>query len=568
MARNILDRNRFVIIAGRAGVGKTTLAQMLLLESIADGFELVVASEDARDALALWSPDPSKRQIFYYDDFLGQSTTGDKLNKNEDDRLQHLISGVSEAKNRRLILTTRSYVLEQAKQKYERLARMNLDIHKHVVKLEDYTSVNKAEILYNHIYFSDLPEDVKSSIRKDRCYMRIVHHTNYTPRLIDDISNRAVAERVSASEFPDYFISILNDPESLWQHVFDNAISREARLLLYFLASLPTTTTIQALHQAFNVAAGSESPRFNYALKEIDGDFVRIGYSDGRSVIAFANPSVRDFVLQRLLASETVAVMALDNAVFFDQVMLLLSHSKSPVSKVSFQKKAIARAMIRTFYSDRCSADNVTWIRDRTPSSYAFDRLLPLMRIGEYDEDERRWVDDAIETVCQKWEQSGAPADSHAISLVQRVLTFDEKRGYQMALAVKNQIQTSQMENIDEAEFVMDFASRFSLFSDEEFEELVTQFGEIAEAEVEAILRENHHDDVSAMHAHLSKIADDYGYEIPEHWTQQIEEHIANLEDEDRDMYGMGGGGRFEWKRLEPDGDRAIHDLFDTLDSD
>lgn len=70
-ANQILSDHQVVIISGVPGIGKTTLAEMLLYAHLDDGYEPVVIQRDISEGKKLFRED--SKQIFYYDDFLGQT---------------------------------------------------------------------------------------------------------------------------------------------------------------------------------------------------------------------------------------------------------------------------------------------------------------------------------------------------------------------------------------------------------------------------------------------------------------------------------------------------------------
>ena len=69
------------------------------------------------------------------------------------------------------ILTTREYILNIAKRRYEVFAHPPVDLTMCVINLSDYTRPIRAKILYNHIYFSDLPKEYKLALLEDRGYL-------------------------------------------------------------------------------------------------------------------------------------------------------------------------------------------------------------------------------------------------------------------------------------------------------------------------------------------------------------------------------------------------------------
>ena len=114
-AHKILEKENCVVISGAPGVGKTTLAEMLIWEFVIKGYEFVNISENIREAFSLYSLDPNRKQIFYYDDFLGTTN----LTKNEDSSLILFISKINKSQNKKMILTTREYILQQKRILYK-----------------------------------------------------------------------------------------------------------------------------------------------------------------------------------------------------------------------------------------------------------------------------------------------------------------------------------------------------------------------------------------------------------------------------------------------------------------
>jgi hypothetical protein len=99
-----------------------------------------------------------------YDDFLGQIFLKDRseyLGRNQDAALVDFIEMVQQSPSAKFILTTREHILRSALQVSERLAQSVLLQHRCVLELRDYSYGDKARILYNHLYFSDLPQEIQ-----------------------------------------------------------------------------------------------------------------------------------------------------------------------------------------------------------------------------------------------------------------------------------------------------------------------------------------------------------------------------------------------------------------------
>jgi hypothetical protein len=194
-ARVLLDSEHCCVISGPAGVGKTTLAEMLALEYLAAEFELVEVSADIEEAMSVWRR--GNKQIFLYDDFLGRTNLLPALGKNEDQRLLNFIRGIKDADNKRFILTTREYILRAARQRYDNLQDDLIDMARLTLDMSSYSRLERAEILYNHLYFNEhvTRQDLETLV-ENRSYMNIIDHSQFNPRLIESAIRLATKAHV------------------------------------------------------------------------------------------------------------------------------------------------------------------------------------------------------------------------------------------------------------------------------------------------------------------------------------------------------------------------------------
>jgi hypothetical protein len=329
-ATQILEEHNFCVIAGIPGIGKTILAEMLVLHYSRAGYEVVKVSEDIADAWKLVQP--HTRRVFYYDDFLGQASFSEKLNKNEDQRIIDFVHTVRKSTGVKLILTTREYILQQAYQQYEKLDREGFKAEKCIIDLAKYTRMNRAKILFNHVYFSALPSKYRKHMLKDNMYLSIIDHPNYSPRIVQLLTDHSRLHDVPPSEYMALFIKSIDNPLAIWEHAFANHLSQAARNLLLVLISMPYQTFVsdaESSYQAFNLAyskhfASTIGPHdFRSALKELEGDFLEYDREGENILVRYQNPSVKDFVKQYLAGAKTEMSLLIDAVVFFEQMSSL-----------------------------------------------------------------------------------------------------------------------------------------------------------------------------------------------------------------------------------------------------
>ena len=325
-----LQKKNVCILSGNPGNGKTTLAELLICELVNAGFQLVVVSGNTQEAIKAMSESNAK-QVFYYDDFLGQFGT-EGLDKNEEKLLLQLISSIARNRNRKFILTTREHVFQQSKIRYEKLANSEIDIYRFVVDCRDMSEFEKAKILANHLFFNDVPQEHIVEVARNRFYRFLIRHRNYNPRIVDWVTRSKSIQEGSAREFPNKFLAHLENPEKVWKHAFEGEISQASRDLLFVLASCGASLTddltiaFDSFHAVrstkYNVP--SKSTDFRDALYELDGSFVSIG-TGAKNTVSFENPSILDFVATELKERRSEAFELLESAIYFEQVKRIAS---------------------------------------------------------------------------------------------------------------------------------------------------------------------------------------------------------------------------------------------------
>lgn len=157
-SREIIESEGSVVISGPPGIGKSTLANMLLIQHVDEGWTPMIVT-DPKDAMRAVNKD--ERQIMYFDDFLGShKLTNDRLG-NSEAPITSLLERASKDENFRFILTSRDYILSDAGQSSDRLSDEVLRQKKYLLQLPEYSKIQKAKILYNHIFFSDMSKKHK-----------------------------------------------------------------------------------------------------------------------------------------------------------------------------------------------------------------------------------------------------------------------------------------------------------------------------------------------------------------------------------------------------------------------
>ncbi|QKG65766.1 restriction endonuclease [Pseudomonas sp. B14-6] len=319
-AEAILESRGALIIAGEPGVGKTTLARVLTWLHLDQGWRVFVV-DDLKEAMEVCTPD--EKRLIFLDDFLGQiSLTNDTI-RNVDQRLPIFLDRVRSNKNLRFVLTTRRYLLSQAQQQSARLASEKVIASELILNVGTYTRSIRAQIVYNHIYFSDLSKEEKHSLLSEDFYLRMIDHPNFSPRLIDLLTT---ADYLALQNLPvnDVVLRVLDNPAELWETPYRSHLTEDSRTVMLSLFFSGLWVSTENLFQSFKrivIVMGGSTPestiiaRFRLALKLLEGSIT----SHWDEYVHFSNPGVQDF-LSNVIVEDQLLPLVVQASGTFDEL--------------------------------------------------------------------------------------------------------------------------------------------------------------------------------------------------------------------------------------------------------
>lgn len=299
-----LESTGVVIITGPAGIGKTTLAGQLILQYVADGFELSVISDDIREAEGVFDMD--SKQIFYFDDFLGRNYL-EALSGHEGAKIVGFIRRVVKNPKKRFVLTSRTTILNQGKILNDVFHNSNVDRNEFEITLESLTKIDKAHILYNHIWHSEIDGEYVEQLYSHKRYRAIIEHRNFNPRLIRFITDAQRLEDVSSESYWSHITGSLDDPSQVWDHPFQAQLDDCGRALILLVAMSGRLITEHELSEAFarylaspGAASLTGKKDFLLNIRHLSGSMLtRFVIGESQPFVRLFNPSLGDYVLNR-----------------------------------------------------------------------------------------------------------------------------------------------------------------------------------------------------------------------------------------------------------------------------
>jgi hypothetical protein len=581
-AIGILKKNNYVIISGIPGIGKTTLSRMLVYRLLAEDFEdFVYVSDSVNDAYSYY--EDGKKQVFFFDDFLGKNFLETGLAVNEDSKLLKFIERIKKSKNKIFILATREYILKQAKNSFELLDDPSLDLAKCTLDLSKYTRKIKALILYNHLFFADVPMAHLKNLIDTKTYLKLVEHKSYNPRIIETFVKSQFWEDTEPEDFSKKLLSFFENPTSVWEHAFENTIYKGSQIVLLVLSTLGTPVLLEDLKIAINAFITANNTKYNLTIdsieyrriiKELENTFIKTRMdSYGKIAVEFQNPSIQDFLIKYIDGKNALILDLIKSFSFESQFFRIFTFD---TVKNGYNKRITLDETIIDTYIDKIimdfnlfkssgitrlnyeNSDRFTWYKNSGFTLVFLNQILIEMQ----SVNNKRLED----FVTEKFENIAEP----------KLNIYYERRAYLNLLTkIKSEAITKKAKavivefakQINTIEILKDFSKLKDIFKDEyqdyiNTEDFTDKVGETVESEIDNTETSR----LEGLIDDLKEIEKEFDFLLDEEINNLSEKHswyIAKKEAK-TDMSEYADEAREHEEMIEQE-DQYISDLFEGL---
>lgn len=302
-AKAKLEKQNIIILHGEPWVGKTSTARKLVEEYIKKGYIFIYGNVDdlveIKEKIAI-----DEKIICLIDDFLGSNIQ--YLEKNiAESTLDRIVKIVKNSKDKKLILTTRTYIYNNAKELFYKFHHATSIKDEYLIDVANYTYLEKGNIFYNHMKKNNLiGTDKHSQLVDGEFYSKVISHENFNPGVIALICERLREKKnVNVQE---YIKNALNSPDQLWDEEYQKLTNYE-KMILIIIVLFGVKVPEEYVQEQFTNIIKNEKIHievkeiFSKSLHALSNAFIKVTFNSGQErELEVCKHSVSDYIINKI----------------------------------------------------------------------------------------------------------------------------------------------------------------------------------------------------------------------------------------------------------------------------
>jgi energy-coupling factor transporter ATP-binding protein EcfA2 len=289
-AAEALDKHSFVLLIGEPAAGKTTIASMLAMAALDQWNASLLKLDEPGRVAERWNPEEPS-QFFWLDDAFGVTQYEDCLAHGWNRILPHLKPMLR--KGAKIVMTSRDYIYNRARHDLKESAFPLLKESQVVIDVHALSANERRQILYNHLKLGKQPRSFKIEIKP---YLDFVaDHQRFIPE-----TARRLADPLFTKDLfldPYYLGQFVEKREQLLQEVLRGLdINSKAALALIYMRNdrLGSPIELRPSESEALLRLGSDLGGCITALDALTGSLVLHTQASGDSVWRFKHPTIGD----------------------------------------------------------------------------------------------------------------------------------------------------------------------------------------------------------------------------------------------------------------------------------
>ena len=453
-AAKALDARGFVLLLGEPASGKTTIASLLAMAAI-DNWDASLIKIDEPNGLAdHWNPSESS-QFFWIDDAFGVNQYQYSTTNLWNGTLSRMKSMID--KGAKIVMTSRDYIYNHAIKDLKISAFPLLIDSQVVIDVHCLTSLEKQQILYNHLKSGKQSRDFRTTIKP--LLERVAKHPRFVPETARRLSDPTFTKKLNITPYHlDIFVA--NREQHLREVVQSlDAASQAALGMIYIRKNrLESPIELEASETEVVDRLGSDRAACISALEALNESLVLYTLENDNAFWRFKHPTVGDayselltqnreligiFVQgtspERFVELVTCGDVGIENAVILPRSMYQQAYESlyqikfSKTVKDSLHPDWRAKRILHAFLASRCSKQFLEFYLTRHPGlidevakpgmylEVSSDTRLAarLHSLGLMPEEKRREFIKAVREYAIDFQDPGALNDANVKSVFQ-----------------------------------------------------------------------------------------------------------------------------------------------------
>lgn len=290
-AAQALHDHGFVLLLGDPAVGKSVIAMMLALAAADNWGCLTAKVRTASELITHWNPN-EPGQFFWVDDAFGAVRHEEQLTQDWARSMQHVNAAIG--KGARVVLTSRSYIYQDARPLLKEYAYPRLREQQVIVDVEDLTLDERRQILYNHITGGDQPVNIKTTMKPFLDHAAAAEP--FRPEMARRLGLRAFTGKLSLTE--PGITEFMTHPRQFLRDVYGElSPDQQAALALVYAAapdgSLASPLSLDEVQRDIIDRTGATPAGVARSLDALTGSFLQVTAPPlGQPGWAFRHPTL------------------------------------------------------------------------------------------------------------------------------------------------------------------------------------------------------------------------------------------------------------------------------------
>jgi hypothetical protein len=389
-AKALVDHG-FVLLLGEPASGKSTIAAALSLGALDEWGCSTIKIRDA-DEFVMHSNPHEPKQFFWEDDAFG-TTQLDWENVFAWNRVfPHLHAAIR--RGARVVFTSRDYIYRSARQYLKESAFPLINESQVVIHVEELSTEEREQILYNHIKLGTQPKVFKTKIKP--FLLGICEHHHFSPEIARRLGNPVFTKQLSLSK--EAISDFVAHPLEFLCDIIRNLDAESwSAIALLFIHEGTLQSPIEMTEEEQKVVSllGGSVGGCRKALNSLDKSILIRVYQNDRWMWRFKHPTIRDAFAT--LVSEDIELMNIylagapietifkevscgDVSIQGVKVIIPNDHFKTVVRRIEGMDLTVrsSREGLYRFLAHRCNKEFLSLYISRNPN------FIPSLQVSSY----------------------------------------------------------------------------------------------------------------------------------------------------------------------------------------